>query len=49
MITFRGTDYVAGFQELAAISTTKLGAAHGNLAGHRGELIAALDLVLTGS
>lgn len=49
VITFRGSDYVAVFQELAAISTTELGATQGSLAGHRDEFIAALDLLLTGS
>jgi toxin CcdB len=49
VITFRGVAYVAVFQELAAISASELGEIRGTFAAHRGELIAALDLLFTGS
>lgn len=49
VIRFRGLEYVAVFQELAAISTTELGETQGTLVAHRNEFIAALDLLLTGS
>jgi toxin CcdB len=49
VITFRGVEYVAVFQELAAISADELGDVQGTLASHRAELIAAIDLVFTGA
>ena len=49
VITFRGVDYVAVFQELAAIAATELGEAQGSLVTHRSEFLSALDLLLTGS
>jgi toxin CcdB len=49
VITFHGTEYVAVFQELAAIAATELGDLQGSLASDRTELIAALDLLFTGS
>ncbi len=49
VIVFRGTEYVVVVQELAAILAGELGAVQGSLAAHRSELIAALDLLLTGS
>jgi toxin CcdB len=45
----KGTDYVLVFQELAAIPATALGEVVGSLAGRRIELLAALDLLVTGS
>ena len=49
ILAFRGVEYVAVFQELAAISIRELGDVQGSLASHRNEIIAALDLLLTGS
>ncbi len=43
-----GVDYVLVFQELAAIPQSTLGARVGSLAARRADLIAALDLLLTG-
>ena len=49
VIVFLGVEYVAVIQELAAISAEELGELKGSLAPYRGELIAALDLLFTGS
>ncbi len=49
VFTFRSTEYVAVFQELAAISASELGELQGSAAMHRAELIAALDFIFTGS
>ena len=49
VIMFHGTEYVAVFQELAAIAASELGDIQGSLASHRTELVAALDLLFTGS
>jgi toxin CcdB len=49
VITVRETEYVAVFQELAAVAAKELGALEGSAAGQRAELIAALDFVFTGS
>jgi toxin CcdB len=49
VIVFRGVEYVAVVQELAAISADELGEISGSLAPHRDELIAALDLLFTGA
>lgn len=48
VVRFKDTDYVLLFQELAAIPATALGEVVGSLAGRRGELVAALDLLFTG-
>jgi toxin CcdB len=45
----RGTEYVLLFQELAAIPAAVLGESIGSLKSRRDELIAALDLLFTGS
>lgn len=44
-----GVEYVAVFQELAAISASELGDVQGSMAAKRTELLAALDLLFTGS
>jgi toxin CcdB len=49
VLMFEGVDYVAVFQELAAIAASELGPVEGSLAKHRAELVAALDLLLTGT
>jgi toxin CcdB len=49
VIAFGGVEYVAVFQELAAISVKELGDIQGTLAPHRAELIAAIDFLFTGS
>jgi toxin CcdB len=41
-------DYVLVFQELAAIPKAALGVVHSSLVAQRTDLIAALDLLLTG-
>lgn len=45
----RGDDYVLVFPLIAAIPTTLLGEVVGSLASERAALIAALDLLITGS
>lgn len=45
----RGVEYVAVFQELAAISSHELGEIHATLTARRNEILAALDLLFTGS
>ena len=49
IIIVRGTEYVAVFQELAAIASSELGAVRGSAAPYRSDLVAALDLMFTGS
>lgn len=49
VLTLRGTEYVAVFQELAAIARTELGTIEGSFAAQRAELLAALDFAFTGS
>jgi toxin CcdB len=49
VVVVRGVDYVAVFQELAAIAARELGDVQGSVASRRTEIIAALDLLLTGS
>ena len=49
VVMFRGVEYVAVVQELAAIDARELGDVQGSLAAHRADFIAALDLLLTGS
>lgn len=49
ILKLRGVEYVAVFQELAAIPAAELGDLHGNVAASRAELIAAIDLMFTGS
>jgi toxin CcdB len=49
ILKIRSVEYVAVFQELAAISVTELGEVHANLVGERTAIIAALDLLFTGS
>ena len=48
-MTVRGEDYVAMFPSLGAIPKTSLGEIVGSLAAQRATLIAALDLLITGS
>jgi len=45
----RAVEYVLVFQELAAIPAAALGKPIGSLASRRAEVIAALDLLLTGT
>ncbi|CAN5422802.1 CcdB family protein [soil metagenome] len=49
IVVVRGTEYVAVFQELAAILVTELGELVGSLAAVRPELITAIDFMITGS
>lgn len=44
-----GTEYVAVFQELAAIAKADLGAVKASAVPYRSELIAALDFLFTGT
>ncbi len=44
-----GVEYVLLFQELAAVPPVALGEKVGSLASRRAELVAALDLLFTGS
>lgn len=48
-VVVRNVEYVAVFQELAAIATAELGDVVGSLAARRSALIGALDFLLTGS
>jgi toxin CcdB len=45
----QGVEYVLLFQELAAVARAELGPKVGTLAARRSELIAALDLLITGA
>ena len=45
---FDGTDYVAVFQELAAVPASILSKPIGSLAEHRSEFVGAIDLLFTG-
>jgi toxin CcdB len=49
LVTVGGDDYVAMFPSLVAVPKTSLGALVGSLAADRTTLIAALDLLITGS
>jgi toxin CcdB len=49
IVKVQGAEYVAVFQELAAIAKQELGELQANLAASRSELIAAIDLLFTGS
>ena len=49
ILVVRGVEYVAVFQELAAIAATELGTVVGGCLDRRSDLLAALDLVFTGS
>jgi toxin CcdB len=49
VVAVRGEDYVAMFPSLAAVPRTALGELVGSLASQRATLIAALDLLITGS
>lgn len=49
VVTINGVDHIAVFQELAAIPTTALGDRVASLAARRSDIIAALDLLLTGA
>jgi hypothetical protein len=49
VIAFGGVEYVAIFQEIAAISIAELGEIQGTMASHRAELIAAIDFLFMGS
>lgn len=48
-VIVRNVEYVAVFQELAAISASELGEISGDLSPQRAGLIAALDFLFTGS
>ena len=48
IVTIDQTSYVLVFQEIAAIPAAGLGEAITSLAGRRTELIAAIDLLVTG-
>lgn len=48
VVSIAGREYAVLFQELAAIPAKALGETVGNLRSRRAELIAALDLLLTG-
>ncbi len=48
-VVVRNVEYVAMFQELAAISANELGDVVGGLGPQRAGLFAALDLLFTGS
>lgn len=49
VLTVRGAEYVALFQEMAAVMRTELGTLEGSVAAQRAELLAALDLAFTES
>lgn len=49
IVSVRNAEYVALFPLLAAVPHASLGEIVGSLAGQRGALIAALDLLVTGS
>lgn len=49
VLEVRGTQYVAVFQEMAAIAKHELGTLEANVAAQRAELLAALDFAFTGS
>jgi toxin CcdB len=49
IVSVRNVDYVALFPLLAAVPQASLGETVGSLAAQRGALIAALDLLVTGS
>ena len=49
VIEVRGNDYVLLFPQMAAVPKQALGAVVGSLAAERTVLIAALDLLITGS
>jgi toxin CcdB len=49
VVAVRNTDYVAVFPLLAAVPRSSLGEVVGSLASDRAALIAALDLLITGS
>jgi toxin CcdB len=49
IVIIDGVEYVAVFQELAAIAASELGEIEGSATKHRTELIAALDFMFTGS
>jgi toxin CcdB len=48
VVSHDGKDYVALFQELAAIPVSALGERVGSLADRRADLVAAVDLLFTG-
>ena len=48
VLSFQGKSFVAMVPELAGVSKRHLGQAVGSLAGVRSELIAAIDLLITG-
>lgn len=48
MLRFQGQDLVAMVPELAGIPQRRLGPVMGDLAGARGEVLQAMDLLLTG-
>ena len=48
VVRIKGVEHVLLFQELAAIPGSALGEVVGSLATRRAEMIAALDLLLTG-
>jgi len=48
LVAIGGREHVVVVQELAAVPATALGAVVGSLAARRADLLAALDLLLTG-
>jgi toxin CcdB len=49
VLVIHGVEYIAVFQELAAILSSELGDVVGSVAAHRTEVVAALDFMFTGS
>jgi toxin CcdB len=49
LVKVGGDEYVAVFPLIAAVPRTSLGAVVGSLASRRADLIAALDMLITGS
>jgi len=49
IVTIRDTEYVVLVPSLAAVPSASLGEVVGSLASHRNALIAAIDLLVTGS
>ena len=48
-VRFASRSFIVSTGELSAVARSELGVAVGNLSQHRGEFIAALDLLFTGS
>lgn len=47
VISIEGQDYFLSTAEMAAVPVNELSSCRGNLAEHRGELLAAVDLLFT--